>query len=237
MKNSIISYYFTSAKDPQGREPIKQNDTNYIKTWYNSVIALGLQCVLFHDGFTQEFMDEFPKMRFMRVPPVPRDVQLHDWHWVISHTYLHRHDDIENVFFTDCPDVKVVKNPFIQPEYDKNTLYCGDEPEKICESKFMNACLANTVMNKLDGFVDIFTSDRPLYNGGVLGGSREKVLEFTEKISALAEQVKTRPIDGTGDMALYNYILHKYFNPVHGFPVNSVFKGYEDRNDVWFIHK
>ena len=119
--DSIISYYFTTARDPHGREPIKENDPNYIKTWYNSVIALGLQCVLFHDGFTQEFMDEFPQMRFIQVPPVPKGMQLHDYHWLLSHTYLHRHDDIENVFFTDCPDVKVVKNPFIQPEYDSNT--------------------------------------------------------------------------------------------------------------------
>jgi hypothetical protein len=234
---SIISCYFTSARDTQGREPIKQNDIDYIKTWYDSVIALDLQCVLFHDGFTQEFMDSFPKMRFMRVPPIPRGVQLYDYRWPIYHTYLHRHDDIENVFFTDASDVKVVKNPFTQPEYDKNTLYCGDEPERLNESKFMQVSLKDAELQKLDGFKDIITSDAVIYNAGVIGGSRLKVLEFTEKMSALMGVIENRVIDGTVDMPSFNYILHRYFKPVHGFPVNSVFKAYEDRNDVWFIHK
>ena len=235
--DSIISYYFTTAKDPQGREPIKKNDPNYIKKWYDSVVSLGLQCVLFHDGFTQEFIDEFPKMRFIQVPPVPKGMQLHDYHWAVSHNYLLRHDEIENVFFTDCPDVVVVKNPFEEPEYKQGVLYCGDEPQKINESDFMRAALYNESLNKLPEFINILASNKILYNGGVLGGSRDKVLEFTTLISELIEKVKFRRVDGTGDMALYNYILHRHFHPVHGEPVNSVFKKYEDRKDVWFIHK
>jgi hypothetical protein len=45
--------------------------------------------------------------------------------------------------------------------------------------------------------------------------------------------------DITCDMAIFNYVMYKYFaNEFYaGWPVNSAFKKYEDRNDVWFIHK
>jgi hypothetical protein len=235
--NCIISYYFTSSFDPQGREPIKKSDPDYIMAWYKSVMKHGLKCILFHDGLTPELMEVFPGIRFIQVPPVPSGVQLHDYHWVVSHEYLRRHDDISNLFFTDCPDCEVINNPFIQPGYDPEKLYCGDEPELICDSRWMQCATPNTVMTQLEGFEEIFSAKAPLYNGGVLGGGRDKVLEFTKAISELVENVKFRPVDGTGDMALYNYILHRCFNPVHGFPVNSIFKGYENRTDIWFKHK
>ncbi len=235
--NYIISYYFTTSTDPQGRPPVKKSDPEYIMNWYKSVVRHGLKCVLFHDGLSEEFVSFFWGIRFIQVPPVPEKMQLHDYHWTVSHNYLLRHDEIENVFFTDCPDCEVINNPFIQPGYNSEALYCGDEPELICNSRWMQCCINNPELIKLDGFTDVFHSNRPLYNGGVLGGSRGKVLYFTAKISELVEMVKFRPNDWTGDMALYNYILHRYFNPVHGFPVNSVFKGYEDRSDVWFKHK
>lgn len=235
--NAIISYYFTTASDPQGRQPIKRSDTGYIQKWYDSVVKHWLTPMLFHDGLSNEFFNNFPLMKFIQVPPVPEGMQLHDYHWIVSHNYLKRHTEIENVFFTDCPDCEVINNPFIQPEYNIGTLYCGDEPETICESKWIQYAANNPELIKLELFVEIFKSNKPLYNGGVLGGGRDVVLQFTELISELIELVKFRPNDGTGDMALYNYILHKYFNPAHGYPINSIFKGYEDRNDVWFKHK
>jgi hypothetical protein len=233
----IISYYFTSSADPQGREPVKKSDVNYIIKWYWSIIKHELKPVLFHDGLTQTFIDFFPQIKFMQVPPVPEGMQLHDYHWVVSHNYLLRHDEIENVFFTDCPDCEVINNPFTQPGYNDQELYCGDEAEPIGKSAWMNCALRNPELLKLENFNEIFTSENPLYNAGVLGGHRSKVIEFTGLISELIDRLAFRPNDGTGDMALYNYILHRNFKPVHGFPVNSVFKGYEDRQDVWFKHK
>jgi hypothetical protein len=235
--NCIISYYFISARDPQGREPIKRNDAGYIQKWYDSVVKHGLTPILFHDGLSSEFLNHFPLIKFVQVPPVPNRMQLHDYHWVVSYNYLKRHVEIENVFFTDCPDCEVINNPFTQLIYDSDTLYCGDESESISQSEWMQYAANNPELLKLEWFSNILSSNDPLYNGGVLGGGRDIVLEFTELISELVELVKFRPNDGTGDMALYNYILHRYFNPVHGFPINSIFKAYEDRTDVWFKHK
>ena len=44
----------------------------------------------------------------------------------------------------------------------------------------------------------------------------------------------------TGDMGAFNYVIRKYFNEkiLHGAPINTVFKAYEDqRIDCWFRHK
>jgi hypothetical protein len=235
--NCIISYYLTLSPDPQGRPQINRSDPNYVMKWYESIVKHGLNGVLFHDGIDEGFSKALPLLRTIQVPKTPDGMIFSDYHWIISHNYLRRHTEIENVFFTDCPDCEVINNPFIQQDYRLCDLYCGDEQEAIGESLWMRKALDNPGLINLPEYRSILTSDAPLYNGGVLGGYRTKVLEFTSLICELIERVKCRSNDGTGDMAIYNYILHRYFKPVHGFPVNSVFKGYEDRNDVWFKHK
>jgi hypothetical protein len=44
----------------------------------------------------------------------------------------------------------------------------------------------------------------------------------------------------TGDMGAFNYLVRTKYNDqlIHGAPVNTVFKGYEEnRKDCWFRHK
>lgn len=233
--NYIISSYLVTAIDTQHNAYLQPNSEDYIKEWYDSLVASGLNGVILHDYLQPSFIAKFPAVKFYRVPPV-RDYNIFDYRWIIYLNFLKTHK-FDNCFFTDISDVKVIKAPFTQPEFNSETLYCGDEPGMIGESTWMQNALANPDLMKQKYFYEIITSDLPLFNAGVLGGGYDIVLKFVTNMAGLVEQLKDRPIDGTSDMSLFNYVMHGCFIPVHGTPVNSIFKAEEERNDVWFKHK
>jgi hypothetical protein len=231
--NCIISTYLTTAFDLQRGVRKGLNDEQYIQKWYESIVNLGLNGIILHDGLYRWFMDDFPKVKFIEVPPVG-EYQLYDYRWILYRNYLRTHPGIENVFFTDISDVQVVLNPFTQKLYDPDYLYCGDEPETIGQNGWIKHSLGGLL--SLPGYLELINSNRPLLNCGIFGGGRDIVLQFLSRLIPLIEQMKFRKIDATVDMPLYNYVAQD-FNMIHGHPVNSLFKGYENRNDCWFIHK
>lgn len=232
--NCIVSSYLTTAFDPQRGTRRDSNDPKYIQDWYDSIVNLGMNGVILHDSLCADFISKFPNIKFIKVPWVG-EYQLYDYRWIIYRQFL-RVRDIENIFFTDVSDVKVVKNPFTQKEYNRKNLYCGDEPGVMNQNGWMKIALQNEQLCKLSGFRELINSDRPLLNCGIFGGGKSIVMQFLCILVPLIEQMKTRKVDQTVDMPLYNYVA-KDLSPVHGAPLNSVFKGYENRQDVWFIHK
>jgi len=230
----IVSTYLTTSIDPQRGEVKKKDDPEYILEWYDSIVNLGLNGVLIHDGLSKSFVKCFPKIEFRKVRPVPEKMQLYDYRWVLYFEFM-LNIACDAVFFTDVSDVQVKRNPFY--EFDEGKLYCGDEREMIKDSLWMRESLKNEWYLSLKGFENMINSDLPLLNAGILGGSRDIVFKFLMTFVRYIEIFHRRPVDKTVDMPLFNYVMYRYFNPVHGYPVNSLFKAYEKRNDVWFIHK
>lgn len=232
--NYIVSTYLTSAVDAQRGETKTSNDESYIQKWYDSLVHLNLNGVLLHDGLSQEFQSKFPRITFKQVDPVPQGMQLYDYRWLLYYEFV-LNNPCEAVFFTDVSDVKVVRDPFY--EFEEGELYCGDETEKFSECVWIRNALGNPAFANLSGFDELLSSDNVVLNCGIFGGSYAPVIQFLEYIVRLIEYLRFRPQDKTVDMPLFNYVAYRYFYPIHGFPVNSVFKAYEERNDVWFIHK
>ena len=232
--NYIISTYLTTAIDPQRNETKEVNDTKYIETWYNSIIRLNLNGVLLHDGLSADFQSKFPRITFKQVDPVPENLQLYDYRWILYYEFL-LNNPCEAVFFTDCSDVKVVRDPFY--EFEEGELYCGDESERICDCKWIQDSFKNPSFATLSDLGKFLSSKNSMLNCGVFGGSYGAVIQLLEYMVRLIEHLRFRPFDRFGDNPLFNYVAYRYFYPIHGFPVNSVFKAYEERNDVWFIHK
>jgi hypothetical protein len=84
-------------------------------------------------------------------------------------------------------------------------------------------------------------ADETLLNCGIIGGNALLMMDVIERLCAIHEQANSENKTAyTGDMGAFNYLLRTQFNSRvrHGFPVNTIFKGYEeDRTDCWFRHK
>lgn len=233
--NYIISSYLVTAIDPQRNAFLQPNEGDYIQDWYDSIVGLGLNGVILHDWLQPAFIAKFPRVKFYRVPPI-RDYYIYDYRWVIYLNFLKTHK-FDSCFFTDVSDVKVIMDPFIQPEFKNENLYCGDEPGEIGVNIWMQNSLRNPDLMKQRYFEEIIASDLPTFNAGVVGGGYDIMLKFVTNMACLVEGLKDRVQDGSCDMSLFNYVMHGCFTPIHGEPVNSVFRAEEDRNDVWFKHK
>jgi hypothetical protein len=232
--NQIVSIYLTSAIDHQRGAIKSRDDMGYIQRWYDSIVRLNLNGVILHDDLSYGFIRNFPGVTFIKIDKVPKDVQLYDYRWLVYFEYINSHN-VDNIFFTDISDVAVRRNPFTEIE-DK--LYCGDQPCTLNNNKWLLSSLIDPMLMALPDYYKIMTSDMAVLNCGILGGEIDIVSDFLYEMCEVVNKTTNRQKTKVGDMSLFNYVLYRYFPYViHGVPVNSVFRKYEDRDDVWFIHK
>lgn len=148
--------------------------------------------------------------------------------WYAYYKYLNEHPEIQNLFCVDATDVLMVQDPFGKL---KDRIYVGDEDQFLGTDW--------VIENHQELFLkDFAVSNRKkqLLNVGILGGSRQNVLRV---IRAFMEYTDNYHSLGKTDMGVMNYLFYTRFKGriTHGAPLNSLFRAYEERDDVWFIHK
>ena len=149
----------------------------------------------------------------------------------------------DRLFVTDIADVVVLQNPFIQDFYLQHptAIFCGDEP-KILGNEWMDAHSEHLRNNIADyAPYGLEFREATLLNCGVIGGNIAVMRPFLEQLAAIHTLYNIEnKTNYTGDMGAFNYLLRTRYKEktIHGAPVNTIFKGYEnERTDCWFRHK
>jgi hypothetical protein len=234
--NYIISSYFVSAIDMQRDAFAIVDEPSNINPWYESLVRNNCKGIIVHDGLSEVFMSFYPEVIFIQIPIIPTKYTLYDYRWVV-YGRLMENLKAENIFFTDLFDVEIINNPFIQKEYHNSNLYCGSERQYLSRNTWIQKALLIDELQRLPGFEKIFASNNILYNCGLVGGGFQIVQKFVNELVTLINKLEQRKLDTTVDMALCNYILHRKYQPITGWPIHSVFKMFENRKDIWFKHK
>ena len=86
--NYIVSAYLTTSIDCMRGIQLKANDPNYIKDWYDSVVKLKLNGIILHDSLDDDFIKQFPGVKFLKVAPIPEWMQLYDYRWVVYFSFF-----------------------------------------------------------------------------------------------------------------------------------------------------
>jgi hypothetical protein len=235
----IVSCYFTSSVDAQRGTLQETNSHDYISVWYESVKKHNVNIVILHDGLSDDFIAQYPDVRFVKVPPVPEGMMLYDYRWHVGYEFLQT-VDADNIFFTDISDVEMLENPFISKDYQKGVFYCGDEPCAIRENLWLQKSLKHDEMMSLPEFLTLYEGYKRVVNPGLFGGEKGVVLEFLKVFTGWLTKLVDRQRDGIGDMMVFNYCFHTQtteINKKYGPPVNTIFKKYEKNKNVWFRHK
>lgn len=239
--NVIFTTYFCRKLDPIRKVYAPCNDFSYIAPWYTSMQELGLYGVIFHDGMSDEFINQYQtaKIRFEFVDPVEFIFSLNDYRYFIYLKFLEANANYEQVFMTDGNDVKVVRNPFENLRQDR--IYVGSETGNFKTNKWIQrrVWLLNSG-SKTYRFKLPWRRTNIIYNAGILGGSRQQCLEFLRKMVATLQSLDPEQRNLNLNMAVLNFTVYEYFRKivVTGEPLHSVFKEYQNaRQDVWFIHK
>jgi hypothetical protein len=224
---------------------LEDDNFELVRDWAESVAALNLQGIIFHNNFSSETCNKYNN-KFIHFIKVNYNPQFNPnvYRYFIYNLFLQKYGNhFKGIFVTDVSDVTMVNNPFIDPYYIENStsIFCGDEP-KTLNNEWMIAHSAHLrkQISDFEEYEKRFGQD-VLLNCGIIGGKAPLFMDFVKKLCDVHQQANfNNQTAFTGDMGAFNYLARTQFNEhlKHGAPVNTVFKMYEnDRMDCWFRHK
>jgi hypothetical protein len=243
--NLVMACHIAGVYDVNRNTTLANNSYELVIDWEASITAANLNGVIFHNSFSEETCKSFEKenIRFVKIAYDPQ-FNPNVFRYFVYKDFLQQHiQQINAIFITDITDVVLVNNPFTDPLFIENTssLFCGDEPKKL-NNEWMIAHAENLRKNIPDyaAYESTFGNET-LLNCGIIGGSASLVFDFLQKLCAIHQQAnRDNKTAYTGDMGAFNYLARTNYNHqlIHGAPVNTVFKQYENnRRDCWFRHK
>lgn len=159
--------------------------------------------------------------------------------WVAIYQWLRAHPEVGRVWAVDATDVTLNRDPF--PEMEPGRLYFGYEPDTL-RSEWM---VKNHPDTTLQDFMKA-NPNLPLLNMGVVGGDRETVMAFAQKLGKFFFDDHIDFIfgwehgrAGVGDMAAGNYVARTEFGDrvETGPQVTNVFKSKLGVRNAWWLHK
>ena len=243
--NVVMACLISGVHDVNRNTTLTDDNHQLVKEWAESITAANLKGVIFHNNFSEETCKSFDNETISFVK-IAYDTQFNPnvFRYFAYRNFLRQNiQQIKGIFITDVTDVVLVKNPFTDPLFIENpsTLFCGDEP-KLLNNDWMIAHAENLRKNIPDyAEYESNFGNEILLNCGIIGGSSSLLLYFLQQICEIHQHAnRNNKTAYTGDMGAFNYLARTQFNSqlIHGTPVNTVFKEYEnERNDCWFRHK
>jgi len=243
--NLVMACHITGVHDVNRNTILADDSYELVKDWAQSITAANLQGIIFHNNFSEETCKSFENknISFIKIAYDPQ-FNPNVFRYFVYRDFLKQHiQQINAIFITDISDVVLVNNPFTDSLFCDNptAIFCGDEP-KILHNDWMIAHAENLRKNIPDyvAYENAFGNET-LLNCGIIGGSADLLFNFLQQLCAIHQHANSdNKTAYTGDMGAFNYLARTVFNEqlIHGAPVNTVFKQYENnRNDCWFRHK
>ncbi|EFG9986402.1 glycosyltransferase family 2 protein [Escherichia coli] len=162
----VITSLLTSEPDPQ-RKVKMAADPALLQAWARSI--RGAKAVVLADELTMA-----PEgAELVSVPAVSMSPYFARWLHIYQH--LRAHPEYRFVWCTDGTDVEMLREPWAEMEPGK--IYVGSEHKTYAE-KWMKA---NHHGKAYSEFLEQHRDDQ-LLNAGLLGGSRDDVMEFAHRI-------------------------------------------------------
>jgi len=229
-RDVVITTLLTSQPDPQRGTKLAPA-ADLLQAWAASV--RGADAVVLADELTTAPGDAC----LIHVPAL--QMSPYFARWLHIYQYLRAHPEYRRVWCTDGTDVEMLHAPWEEMESGK--IYVGSE-HKTYADEWMKA---NHHGKAYSDFIDQHR-DEPLLNAGLLGGSREDVMEFAHRSIRLYYRIEshrfwkmeTAPATLV-DMGAFG-ITAKSFGDriITGPKVHTIFKtdGF-GKEGAWFRHK
>jgi len=226
----VITSLLTSETDPQ-RKVKMVADPTLLQVWARSI--RGAKAVVLADELTTP-----PEGATLnQVPPIQMSPYFARWLHIYQH--LRAHPEYRRVWCTDGTDVEMLREPWAEMEPGK--IYIGSE-HKTYADQWMTT---NHHGKAYSDFLEQHRDD-PLLNAGLLGGSREDVMEFAHRIirqyylieSHRFWKMETAPTTLV-DMCAFGMAAKSFGDRiVTGPKVHTIFKTDGFGKEVaWFRHK
>ena len=241
----VFTSYFTSTADFQRKFQHSPNQFQYMAEFFRSLKKLSLKAVIFHDGLDPGFQhraaSHYPKVSFSKVDSLHHR-STNDARFYAYFRYLRDHPEIDKVLLSDVSDVVFQKNPFELMSVLGSWLYVGKDIDIFPSMRTMpwieeglRGCFGNYSMD--NGELSRLLRMDTVYNAGIIGGSREVVLDL---LAVMVAYLDTTPASLNCNMPTLNYAVHRHFfgKVFTGFPLTSRFLRYQTSpKGVYVVHK
>ncbi|WP_322971827.1 hypothetical protein [Faecalibacter sp. LW9] len=204
-KEVILTTYFTTKKDPQRSTFTENDDFNYIKEFYESIIKQNLHAIIFYDSLSNEFITKYSckNIQFIKVNLGP--YSLNDERFYIYCEYITLTKP-EKIIMAEVNDVIFLKHDVFD-FISSNKLYiCKDESFLMYKNSWM--------LNKIDNLpfdinkLNYSFWEMPIVNAGVIGGDYTCIKYFLECLISLFERIDN---DKNNNMIVVNIVFHDIF--------------------------
>lgn len=225
--NVVITTLLTANPDPQ-RGYVWEADLGLVQEWWESI----------RGAATLVLADELPTAPGV-VGVEPARGNPYFLRWLHLYQHLRDHPEYGWVWATDGTDVEMLHEPW--SHMAPGVLYVGSEPSNVlCEWM-----VKNHPAERLQAFLREY-STYPLLNAGIVGGSREIVMEFAHHmvrehhdLEAARFWGKEPPGAEVGDMATFNSVVYRKFEArfITGPRVHTEFRAFEYNDHSFWRHK
>lgn len=229
-RDVVITTLLTSQPDPQ-RAGSMTADPRVLQPWASSL--RGADAVVLADELTT-----VPNGVTL-IPVSPLQMSPYFARWLHIYQHLRAHPEYSRVWCTDGTDVEMLREPW--DEMQPGNIYVGSE-HKTYSDEWMKA---NHYGKAYRDFIEQYR-DEPLLNAGLLGGSREDVMEFAHRIIRLHYRIEsqrfwkmeTAPATLV-DMGAFGVVAKSFgAGVVTGPQVHTVFKSDGiGKEHAWWKHK
>lgn len=220
----VLAAYYNYTRNPQGGG-VWPGDDKALSALRESCKKQGVKLVIFSNCLEGEDIVHSAPGHF--VPNVRR--------WFAYREWLEKNPH-KKIFMVDSTDVECLRNPF--PEMKEGVIYCGDECDMKVDNYWMRKHQQQHVGATDYRKVISENAKKTLINCGLVGGDYETVTKFLRFLCTCHQRYTKTKINST-DMAMFNYVMWKYFKDiiVTGNFINTKFKYYEYNETSWFKHK
>lgn len=217
-KKIVLTYYWTGEYDIWHKDiGVYEADASEFDTLYNSVKGRGYDFVTIANQL-KPTKDDWQVVMDKELEK-PSNMTLYVHKFIACYKYLLKHPEYNEIWIVDSSDTEMLKTP----EVRKGRVYAGYDMyspifKQFVPVKYLVGGNAEGVW--VPGIFEMghkydYVADRTLrdlyadeiaWNCGVLGGDREVVMEFLEKLCALLENTESDT-----EMPLFNYVMFLYF--------------------------
>jgi hypothetical protein len=218
MKNIIITSFYIKVSDPQyqpqkkSRKEYNTENFNYMKKFYNSIIKFNLNCIIFHDGLSTNFLNKYSndKIQFIKFNHENYKTNSgNDTRYIVYQEYLK--DNIYNkIIISDISGIEFLKNPF--EDLDENKIYVARDRIKTRTGGIRNMTHYWFKNNAINAYGS-FDSFKPFENeyalcAGFFGGNYRLIIEI---LNNFEKEFKKVNLNYNTNFFVFNYIMYSKF--------------------------
>ena len=200
-KHLILTTYFCSKPDPQRKFIIDNDNFDYIKAFYDSVVSHNLHAIIFYDNLSDDFIKKHncDNVKFVKTRIIK--YSLNDERYFIYAEFLHKVKP-EKLILSDGNDVTFGKDPF-QFIIDSK-FYIGRDHHVFNKHSEWIQNKVNILPSIIKDKVPELFYEMPLLSAGVIGGDYSTIRDFLKKTVQVLQFIDN---DLNNNMAVVNIVF------------------------------